>query len=150
MKRLAALAALLCASLAAEDPAARLSQKQLDRWVSHWQHILTLDDYRITVQAAPLEEFKPGTIGESRTQTAMKRLDIRVLRPEDYRKVADGSPSVPTEDAAVRRDIEDTIVHELVHLRLRELVQAAPNDIPAAEELAVDRITKALLAASKK
>jgi hypothetical protein len=69
---------------------------------------------------------------------------IWVLDPQDYAEAAKEQGTVPKVGKEILRDIDDTILHEMVHLRLKELVQANDANLSDAEEVTVDRITSAL------
>jgi hypothetical protein len=143
------LAAALCASRAHAQRLPTVSQRQVEAIAAHWQHVLKLDDWRIHVQIVSLDGLEDGTYAGSLRNRDTHVILIRVLRPADY--AAFGAEHPPElRGKAIRADIEDSIVHELVHLRLDALTQADEKHLDVAEEYTVVRLTEALLAARKK
>ena len=101
--------------------------------LTYWQHRLNLDDWHITVSVCRASELRPETLGNIRWDSDKKTAAIRVLDVADY------TLTFP----AVLRDVEATVVHELVHLELVYLPRTETSASP--EERAVARITEALL-----
>lgn len=86
------------------------TQRKLDSLRREWQKRLKLLDWRIGVKFAELEFLKDITcteapIGACEHFAETKEAKIWVLQPTDWREEPD-----PRE-----RDVEDTIVHELLH-----------------------------------
>lgn len=75
-------------------------------WV--WQKRLNLQDWNITVAIARATELKPKTLGNIHWDSDKKTATIHVLDPADY--------TLPFE--AMLKDMEFTVVHELIHLEL--------------------------------
>ncbi len=104
-------------------------------WV--WQRRLNLQDWNIAVVVSRAGELKPRTLGNVHWDLDKKTAVIRVLDPADYR--------LPP--ALVLRDIELTVVHELIHLEiapaLADLHRTDANRVQ--EEKAVDHMADALL-----
>jgi hypothetical protein len=104
-------------------------------WV--WQKRLNLQDWDISVAVARAGEMKPKTLGHIGWDRAKKSAVIQVLDPADYRLPLD----------AMLRDIEFTVVHELIHLEmvpiLSDLQRTDANRME--EEHAVNHMTEALL-----
>ena len=134
---------LLAVSLSATTPA--LSQKKLDGIVQHWRHVLLLDDWDVTAITVRIDALQEGTAGQSEVIPEYQGLIIHVLDPADYAELATRNKLRVKTGKAITRDIEDTVVHELVHLRLRSFRMAKDNELSAAEELVVTRLTTALL-----
>lgn len=101
--------------------------------LTYWQHRLNLDEWHITVSVCRATELRPETLGNIRWDSDKKTAAIRVLDVADY------TLAFP----AVLRDVEATVVHELVHLELVYLPRTETSASP--EERAVARITEALL-----
>jgi hypothetical protein len=98
-----------------------------------WQKRLNLTDWSITIELAKTVDLKPKTLGNIRWDADLKTAVIRVLDPSEYR--------MPVPD--MLKDMEFTVVHELIHLELASLPRsdASRRD----EEFAVNRIAAALL-----
>ena len=104
-------------------------------WV--WQKRLNLQDWNISVIVSRASELKPKTLGNVHWDLEKKTAVIRVLDPADYRM----APNL------ILRDIECTVVHELIHLEiapaLADLHRTDANRV--LEEKAVNRMADALL-----
>jgi len=104
-------------------------------WV--WQKRLNLQDWNISVLVSRAGELKPKTLGNVHWDLEKKTAVIRVLDPMDYKL----APNL------ILRDIELTVVHELIHLEmaptLADLHRTEANRMQ--EEKAVNRMADALL-----
>lgn len=100
-------------------------------WV--WQKRLKLQDWNINVKVVRGWELKPRTLGNIHWDTEARKATLRVLDLVDYKL---GYPEV-------LKDLEFTIVHELVHLQLSSLPRSEASR--SAEERAVNVLTEALL-----
>ena len=104
-------------------------------WV--WQKRLNLQDWDLAVVAARASELKPKTVGNIHWDREKKTAVIRVLDPADY--------NLPFDE--MLRDIEFTVVHELIHLEmvpvLSDLQRTEENR--REEEHAVNHMAEALL-----
>jgi hypothetical protein len=102
-----------------------------------WQKRLQLEDWKISVLVARASELKPKTLGNIHWDTDKKTASIRVLDPADYEM------SLPE----MLRDMEFTVVHELIHLELASVLSPlARNDASRREEEhAVNHMADALL-----
>lgn len=98
-----------------------------------WQQRLKLENWKISVTTTRLTELKPKTLGNIHWDADKKTALIRVLSPSDYQ--------FSCSDAL--KDIEFTIVHELIHLELSSLPHSDASR--REEEHAVNQITQALL-----
>ena len=98
-----------------------------------WQQRLKLENWKISVTPTRLTELKPKTLGNIHWDADKKTALIRVLSPSDYQ--------FSCSDAL--KDIEFTIVHELIHLELASLPHSEASR--REEEHAVNQITQALL-----
>jgi hypothetical protein len=103
-----------------------------------WQKRLKLDDWRISVSVSRASELKPKTLGNIHWDSDKKTAIIRVLDPADYR--------LPFHE--MLDDIEFTVVHELIHLKLSPLLSTVPRSEASRrdEEHTVNGIADALLA----
>jgi hypothetical protein len=142
MKILLLTLALILSAHAAEP---HISQKSLDKITTYWVHVLKLDDWEARTHAVKLDELEAGTLGHSTRDFELRFIEIEVLDPSEYARAATAHQTVPKTGKEIIADIKDTIVHELVHLRLVDLVKADNAHLGSAEELAVDRLTSALL-----
>ena len=90
-----------------EAAARRFVQERLDLW----QKRLQLQDWSIKVEITRPCDLRPGTLGNVHWDPEKKTARIRVLSVADYRMSYDRALA----------DMEDTIVHELIHLRLASI-----------------------------
>ncbi len=103
-----------------------------------WQQRLELQDWNISVVVSHPADLKPRTLGNIHWDAEKKTAIIRVLDPADYKQMSfDG----------ILKDIEFTVVHELIHLELSPVL--APLQRSDAnrreEEHAVNHMADALL-----
>jgi hypothetical protein len=105
--------------------------------LSRWQKRLQLEDWKISVLVARASELKPKTLGNIHWDTDKKTALIRVLDPADYEMA----------QPEMLRDMEFTVVHELIHLELASVLSPlARNDASRREEEhAVNHMADALL-----
>jgi hypothetical protein len=102
-----------------------------------WQKRLNLGEWNISVMVSRTTELKPKTVGNIHWDREKKTAVIRVLDPADY----------DMELEPMLKDIEFTVVHELIHLEmvpiLSDLQRSAENRLE--EEHAVNHLAEALL-----
>lgn len=114
-------------------PVERLAAEKL----CTWQKRLNLQAWDISVLLTRANGMRPNTVGNIRWDNDKKTAVIRILDPVDYRLPSD----------AMLRDIEFTIVHELIHLVmapvLADLHRTEANRLD--EEVAVNHMAGALL-----
>jgi len=124
----------------AQQPAG--SQESAQQYVAHklklWQERLKLSDWRITWAMAHRSDLKPNTVGQIHWDKPSRSASILVLDPSEYRMPIN----------AMLDDMELTIVHELVHLRLASLPRSEASR--GSEEYAVNGIAEALLGLDRK
>lgn len=109
-----------------------MNLENLQQECLEWQRTLKLLDWDVSVKLVPHREM-PDAIGHVRWDLDEKTADIRLIMPEDY-------PS-----GALRPyNIEETLVHELLHLHL---VTFDMSDEPKrlALEQAINAIARALV-----
>jgi hypothetical protein len=99
-----------------------------------WQKRLKLTSWKITLVQAKLTDLRPGTLGNIHWDDADKTAKIRVLAANEYKISYD----------AALKDMEVTLVHELVHLELAQLPRSDASR--EEEEHAVVDLSEALLA----
>jgi hypothetical protein len=99
-----------------------------------WQQRLQLSDWRIAWAMAHRSDLKPQTVGQIHWDKPSRSASILVLDPSDYRMPQN----------AMLDDMEMTIIHELVHLKLTSLPHSEASR--GSEEQAVNGISEALFA----
>ena len=102
-----------------------------------WQRRLNLQDWKITVALARATELKPKTLGNIHWDTDKKTATIHVLDPADY--------TLPLD--AMLKDMEFTVVHELIHLELSPVLAPLQrtDENRRDEEHAVNHMAQSLL-----
>ena len=102
-----------------------------------WQQRLNLDDWNISVVVSRTADLKPRTLGNIHWDSDKRTAVIRVLDPADYKISWD----------EILKDIEFTVVHELIHLELSPVLSPLQrNDANRREEEhAVNHMAEALL-----
>ena len=105
--------------------------------LSRWQKRLNLEDWKISVAVVRASDLKPKTLGNIHWDSDKKTAIIRVLDPADYQ--------MPLPE--MLRDMEFTVVHELIHLELSPVLSTVSrNDASRREEEhAVNHMADALL-----
>ncbi len=98
-----------------------------------WQDRMNLKDWNIQVELVRADQLEPKTLGNIRWDTNIKAASISVLSPLDYKLAYE----------PMLKDMEFTIVHELVHLELASLPKSEASR--RIEEHAVNEIADALL-----
>jgi hypothetical protein len=102
-----------------------------------WQQRLNLEDWNISVAVSRTGDLKPRTLGNIHWDADKKTAVIHVLDPADYKMAFDD----------ILKDIEFTVVHELIHLELQPVLSPLQrNDANRREEEhAVNHMAEALL-----
>jgi hypothetical protein len=103
-----------------------------------WQQRLKLSDWQVSWSMAHRSDLKPHTVGQIHWDSPSKSATILVLDPSEYRM----------QFPAMLDDMELTIVHELVHLKLTSLPHSEASR--GSEEQAVNGISEALFALDHK
>ena len=110
-----------------------LAQEYLNAQLARWQQRLELKDWTVAVTLAKPSELRRATLGNIHWDATTKTAQIRVLSAAEY----------STSYRAALRDMEFTLVHELIHL---ELVSLPRSDASRSdEEYAVNHMASALL-----
>ena len=139
------LAGIVAAScLAAELPRIAdihdrsVEKAYLDKKLTLWMQRLGLVDWVVTLTFSKPSDLRFGTLGNVHWDPDKKTAEIRVLDSPDAERLS----------TAELLDLENTIVHELIHLELSALpkTDASRKD----EEFAVDRLAAALLEMDRK
>ena len=111
----------------------RLGDKYIHDRLPFWQKKLALEDWNISILCVHPTDLRPRTLGNIHWDTDNKTAVIRVLDAADYR--------MPLR--ATLKDMEFTIVHELIHLEMVSLPRSEASR--SDEEHAINHIADALL-----
>jgi len=106
-------------------------QAHLERQLKTWQKRLSMDEWNLSVQVVRKAALDKDTWGNAEWDSDNKTGVISVLDPQDYN----------LRGTDLKRDMECTIVHELVHIQVSPLDSGNPE----AQEDVVNRIMSALL-----
>jgi hypothetical protein len=110
---------------------------QLRAWCAEWQKRLRLQDWRIEVKWFALTD--PGeSLGNCRWNEARKMATIQVRKPE-----------VISDEPAFNKDLEATLVHELLHLQFYAVQPRDHGTLNDVFEAAIDLTAEALVAAKR-
>ena len=114
-----------------------LTERYATERLSIWQKRLRLEDWNISVVVSRATELKPKTLGNIHWDSEKKTASLRVLDPADYK--------LPFDE--MLKDVEFTVVHELIHLELSAVLSPLQrNDANRREEEhAVNHMADALL-----
>jgi hypothetical protein len=114
-----------------------LTERYAAERISVWQKRLRLEDWNISVVVSRATELKPKTLGNIHWDSEKKTATLRVLDPADYK--------LPFDE--MLKDVEFTVVHELIHLELSPVLSPLQrNDANRREEEhAVNHMADALL-----
>lgn len=125
--------ALVCAVLCAGAYAVQIAPLQihLEKQLRAWQKRLGLENWNISVQVVRKTALDKNTWGNAEWDSDNRRGVINVLDPQDYN----------LKGTELKRDMECTIVHELVHIQVSPLDSGDPE----AHEEIVNRIMAALI-----
>jgi hypothetical protein len=123
---------------ATKDECARTADRFVAERLRIWQSRLRLNDWKISIAMTHAPLLRPNTLGNVQWDADEKTAVIRVLDGADYQ--------VGCRD--MLDDMEFTVVHELLHLKLSTLPrsEASRRD----EEFAVNHITNALLSLDRR
>jgi hypothetical protein len=128
---------------AAELPAdARIqnnTESYLRQRVEIWKERLKLQGWSVSVVVSRESDLRPGTLGNIHWDSDKKTAVIRVLGSSDGHDLP-----APVALSAM----EDTIVHELIHLELASLPKTDTSR--SDEEFAVNHLAEALLELDRK
>jgi hypothetical protein len=110
-----------------------LANRYVHEILPYWQRRLQLEDWNVFVLLARPADLRPGTLGNIHWDMEKKTATIRVMDSSGY------SSSV----TSMLKDMEVTVVHELVHLELASLPVSDADR--SNQEYAIDHLTDALL-----
>ncbi|MFK0731397.1 MAG: hypothetical protein ACFKPT_02700 [Gloeotrichia echinulata GP01] len=109
-----------------------MNLENLQQECQDWQRTLKLSDWDVSVKKVPHREM-PDAVGHIRWDLDEKSADIRLIMPEDY------------QSGALRPyNIEETLVHELLHLHLATFDMSDEPKRLALEQ-AINAIARALV-----
>jgi hypothetical protein len=110
-----------------------LAESYLREKLPHWQGRLKLQDWSISIVMTHPTALRQRTLGNIRWDAKSKTAVIKVLDASDYH--------MPFR--ATLKDMEFTIVHELIHLELASLPRSEASR--SEEEHAINHLADALL-----
>jgi hypothetical protein len=131
MRRLTAVFVLLIFCIAVHAVQLAPLQAHLEKQLRTWQKRLGMDDWELSLQVVRKSALDRDTWGNAEWDSDSKSGVISVLDPQDYN----------LKGGDLKRDMECTIVHELVHIQVSPLDSGNPE----AHEEVVNRIMNALL-----
>jgi hypothetical protein len=122
-------------SVSAQDRAE--CQSFITERLSVWRKRLKLEDWNIKIILARSNDLRPKTVGNIHWDSETKEATIRVLDPADYQLTRD----------AMLKDMEFTVVHELIHLELTPLLSTVTRSEASRgkEEHTVNALADAIL-----
>lgn len=118
-----------------------ISQRKLDDLRREWQKTLRLQDWKITsklVTAVELGE-EDDAVGRNYINLNAKHANIQVLAPE----------AADEERLERSKDVEDTLVHELIHCHFQPF-WTDKEPMCTLQEQAIETLTGALLQLKRK
>lgn len=119
-----------------------MTNKQLQARLKFWQKRLRLQDWDITAEFSLAKDIQnEGALGETRIIPNWKTADIKLL-----------SVSEMSEDDLRNGDIEQTLVHELLHLHTDALFYMTDQSKPLSiiNEQLIEAISHALVELDRK
>jgi hypothetical protein len=115
-----------------------LTKEQLQQKCNEWQKRLRLQDWIITVKICRYHETDEGRQAEVTWALSKKMASIKVVNSNDY-----------PPDCMAPQDMENALVHELLHLHFAPLTKGQEDDLYIQEEHAIESITSGLITALK-
>jgi hypothetical protein len=120
-------------SLSDPQQIARVAEEFVNQRLALWQPRLGLENWKVSIVMSRRSEMKPSTLGGIHWDKKRKTAEVQVLDASEYR--------VPISD--MLKDMEFTVVHELIHLELASLPRSEASR--SDEEQAVNQMARALL-----
>lgn len=113
-----------------------LTEDQLRAKCAEWQKILRLQDWIVNVSICRERDMKNnGCCGEVEWTLEKRMAQVRILDPVDY-----------PESAMEGHDMEETLVHELLHLHMAPFQPDREDELRyCALEQAIDAISRGLV-----
>lgn len=113
-----------------------MTTKQLHSALKYWQKILRLQDWNITMKF--VDEPRCGYFGKGRNNSTYQSSSIEILKPEHIDPEWSGC-----------RDLEVTLVHELLHIRFlyasKGEQNASKGEQSDSEEFAIESTARAMV-----
>lgn len=109
--------------------------------LEYWQKRLRLQDWDLTLEIVRKSKITTGEFAEVEWSRIYRNAEIKLLDPVDFEEA----------DTARQKDMEDSLVHELLHLVLRDCRINSRDDKDKltaqgiAEERAIDALSCALV-----
>jgi hypothetical protein len=112
------------------DKKAGDQKKRLDAILWKWQQKLKLTDYHLFIVMAPLEELPLGAVGASGMLVPEHKVGpVMILDAGQYMRIDDaftaaglkqdpGDKPTPTDWKGIKKDQENTVIHELIHMSM--------------------------------
>lgn len=114
----------------------KLNQEKVQKCARMWADSIGLKDWRIEVRVLP----KPDDNVLGRCQITVER-KIAAISIYEW---------TPVQNDAIEEDLEETIVHELLHIHTQPIVHLKGDGKSLAEEQAVECLSVALVQLSRK
>jgi hypothetical protein len=114
-----------------------LANRYIHDILPYWQRRLQLQDWNVYILLSRPADLRPGTLGNIHWDMEKKSATIRVMDASGY----------TSDVTAMLKDMQVTVVHELVHLELASLPVSDADR--SNQEYAIDHLTDALLASEK-
>lgn len=118
-----------------------LTTKTAQKALVYWQKRLRLQDWTLTVAVVRKSELSTGCYGEVSISRIYRQADIALMDPVDFE----------ASDSERERDMEDSLVHELLHCVLKDCRIHTRDDnhtltsAGIGEERAIDALAGALV-----
>ena len=110
--------------------------KNLSKITAKWQKVLRLRDWEIDINFYRARDFSNlDALGECVFNINSKEASIKILDPIDFE---------------TEYDIEEVVVHELLHLHFAQWTAANNYECPISAEQGIDAIAQALTKLEKK
>lgn len=116
-----------------------LTEEQIKEKLPEWQKVLCLQDWGVKVKISRARELNgEGLLGQVKTNIEHRRAEISLLDPIDHDPVRQ-----------ISYDMEETLVHELLHLHFDPFLAKDGTPELTAQEQAINAIAVALVGLSR-
>ena len=110
-----------------------VANRYIHEILPYWQNRLQLNNWNIYILLSRPSDLRTGTLGNIHWDAEKKTATIRVMDASGYKTDLD----------AMLKDMQVTVVHELIHLELASLPVSDADR--SNQEFAIDHLTDALL-----